>query len=107
MAGLIEVFADVLAIDLAELAQQLLRSLVEQLRQHEPHLDDEVAAAAVAGGHRAALAEAEALAGLRPGRHAQPRRPVGGWNVDPRAERGFMKGDRDRDVEVVALPLED
>ena len=48
MSRLAKRFSHVFAVDAAELAQQLLRSLVEHLRQHQLHFDDEIAAPAVA-----------------------------------------------------------
>src|SRR3954471_205787 len=98
MARLTERFAHVLAVDAAELAQQFLRSLVEQLRQHQLHLDDEVAAAPVASRGDATLAQPEALARLRPGRDPHFRPAIGRWHVDARTERRLVDGDRDREV---------
>ena len=98
--------ADALAVQHAELPQQQLRSLVEHRRQHQPNLDDEIAAPAGPRRRRAAAAQPETLARLRPGRHAKPRRPVDAGNLDPRAQRGFVHGDRHDQVKIVAVTPE-
>ena len=49
-----------MAVDLSEFAQKLLRAFVEQPRQHQTDLDDQIAAPAVAR-RQSALAQAEAL----------------------------------------------
>src|ERR1051325_2287814 len=85
-------FAYAFTVDLAELPQQLLRSLVEQLWQHQPHLDHEIAAAAFAG-RNATFAQPEPLTRLRPWRHAEPCAAVGCRDVDACTERRFVNRD--------------
>ena len=55
---------------------------------------------------RAALAQPEALARLRAGRHAQRRAAVRRRHVDARAERRFVNRNRHGDVQVVAIAAE-
>ena len=57
-----------------------------------------VAAAAVARRRHAALAQAEPLACLRAGRHAEPPRAVGRRHLDLRAERRLVDRHRHGDV---------
>src|SRR6266487_5157807 len=96
----------VLAVDAPELPQQLLRSSIEQLRQHEAYFDDEIAPAPVATRGHAALAQPEPLPRLGSWRHAQPDGTVDGRHVDLRAERGFVNRHRHGHVNVVALAPE-
>ena len=72
-------------------------------RQHQPHLDDQVAAAAVARRRHAALAQPEPLSRLRARRHPQPGRAVERRHLDLRAERRLVDRDRHRQVQVVAV----
>src|SRR5262245_22420707 len=84
-----QLVADVVSVEAAELAHQFLRSFVEHAWQHQPHLDDEIAARAAAGRRNAALAETESLARLCPGRDAQPRVAFERRHLDLGAERRF------------------
>ena len=73
------------------------------LRQHEPHLDHEVAAAPVAGGRHAALAQPEPLTRLRAGRHAQARVAFERRHIELGAERRLVDRDRHHDVQIVTF----
>src|SRR5438105_4172115 len=99
-------FAHVFTVDAAELAQQLLRSLVEEARQHDLDFYDEVAALAVAGRRRPAAAHAEFLSRLRAWRHPQPRASVGRRHFDFCSQRRLVHRDRHDDVNIVAFPTE-
>ena len=66
----------IFAVDPSELPQQLLRSLIEQQREHQPYLDHQIAAAAVARRRHATLVEPKPLPRLRARRHAQAYRTV-------------------------------
>src|SRR5207247_11114065 len=99
--------AQIFAVDPAEFAQELLRSLVEELGERDPHLDDEIAAAAVARRGDALLPQPEALSRLRARRHAQPRRSVERRHSDLGAERRLVNRDRDREVQIVPFTPEE
>ena len=90
-----------LDVDPAELPQQLLRTLVEQLRQHDANLHDQVAPLSVPRGRRSVPSQAEPLPALGPGGHAQPRRAIQRTHLDPCAERRLVGRDvemRDHDL---------
>src|SRR6476646_8455470 len=89
-------------IQATKFPQQFLRAFVEQLRQHDTHFDDEIAARAAARRRQAALAQAEALARLRARRNPQPRGAVERRDVDLRAERRLVNANRDLEAQVVA-----
>ena len=57
----VQLLTYIVAIDLSELSQQLLRPLVEQLGQHQPDLDDHIAAPAVPRRWNAAFTQAKPL----------------------------------------------
>ena len=86
-----DILPHIFAVDPPELPQQLLRSLVEHLRQHEPHFDDEIAAAAVARltGRRARAAGTAGPTACRAARAAAPGRrataPRSSRRAPPRA----------------------
>jgi hypothetical protein len=101
-----EFLAYVFGIDPPELPQQILRSFVEELRQHEAHLDHQIAAPAVPRRRDAALAEPEPLARLRARRNANPCRAVERRHLEFRAERRLVHRHRHDDVQVVTLALE-
>src|SRR5206468_10013494 len=69
--------------------------------------DDEIAARAVAQRAHSALAQAEALARLRPRRYADASRPVDGRHLDFCAQRGLVNRDRDSHVNIVAVAPEE
>lgn len=99
----VKILSDIFGINPAKLPQQLLRPFVEHLRQHEPHFNDQVAAAAVSRRRDATLAQAKPLTGLRARWHPHARTALERWHVNLRAKRGLVKRDRDDDVKVIAF----
>jgi hypothetical protein len=99
--------SDVLVVDASELSQQLLRSLVNQPWQHEPHFDNEIAASAVASRRRTPLAQSESVPGLGPGGDPQPCGPLERRHVYSGAERRLVNRKRQHDVKVVAVASEE
>ena len=95
------------AVDPAELPQQLLRTLVEQPRQHQPHFHDQIAAASRRAS-KARRARATGTAGPTacPAERAAAPRPSERRHLDARAERRLVHRDGDDHVQIVALAPE-
>src|SRR5688572_19560625 len=96
----------VLRADGLELAQQLTLALGEVDRRLEHHVAEEVAGHLAAHALDAFALEAEGLAGLRFGGHADLGRAVGGRDRDLAAERRGADGDRHLAMQVVVVALE-
>ena len=87
-------------------SSRMISRLRSSFRCGTSDLDGDDLVAALAGMLRAldaALAHAQLLPALRAGRNLQLRAAVDGGHFDLGAERGFGHGDRDGDLNVVAL----
>src|SRR5262249_7301393 len=92
---------------LGELAQDLLRAFVGDLRRHRLNLHDLVAALPFVHRRRhALLSQPQLLSGLRAGRNAQQRAAVDGRNLHLGAQRRLRHRHRNGEMDVVALTLE-
>src|SRR5262249_7525531 len=94
---------NVFGIEASKLAKQLLRPLVEQSREHDSHLYDEITSLTRPGRNRAAATYPEPLTRLRPRRHAQPRPAVWSRYFDFRAKRRLVHGQRHHRMKIVAV----
>ena len=97
----------VLVVHFRILPQQFLRLFRNHFRQRHLHFDKLIAARArVAQRRRATLTQAKLLTRLRARRNAQLRLAFNRRHFNLRSQRAFRHGDRNRDVDVVALARE-
>src|SRR5438067_2268591 len=96
--------ARVVAAQALQLLNQLPLTIGKVLRDHHLRPDVEIAVAAAAAGHSQA-GETDLLPALDARAQGDPHRAGHGGDLDLGAERRFGEGDRELDVEVVALPL--
>src|SRR5687767_569376 len=94
--------ADVTIVAPPELAQQILRTLVERFRQRQTHLDPQIPAPA-RQRRRTPPRDAHPAAGLGARRDADLQRSVEERQLDPGAERCLVHGNRHREVKIIPL----
>src|ERR1019366_9572937 len=97
----------VFRIELGQFSQQFFSLLVARHRDSDLHLDNLVPARAVFGSRRHALfAQPKLLSRLRPGRNLKHAPPIDGRHFNLRSQSRFDRGNRHRDVDVVAVAPE-
>src|SRR5436305_4789756 len=94
-------------VQLREFAHQFLRALIAQMRDVNLHLDDLISTNAILRRRRHSLfTHAQFLPALRARWNLQLGATVDGRHFNLRAKGGFTDGHRNRDMNVVSLPVE-
>src|SRR5947199_785478 len=97
----------ILGVELGQFAQELFCLFIAWHWNCDLHFDNLVSAMAFFGRRWHALfPQPEFLAGLRSRRDFELRPAINRWHFDFCSQRGFGCGDRDYDVDVIALAME-
>src|SRR5215831_18353945 len=84
-----QITTNVRSVYSSEFPQQLLRTLIQDFREHDSHFDNQIATLASPGGRDATLAQAKPLTGLRARRNPHARLALERRHQNSGAKRSF------------------